>query len=255
MQEPLRSQYLAALGIENYMPRFILPGARLSVPCEWLDAPAQAEIAAPLVTDEKATAEKVAGEKAADDNQKAIGENASFATAQRAPVIEPGAKRATRIDENSSAKPIAAAADGPKFALSIVLAAGGILLIDDAPASNADRSAYQRLLNNMLPALRPAAAQYVLDIFLWPLTKQSKIPRDAAAAKETLAAYLHKQIQQRAIDTVLLLGEAAQRWCVLESEGDVRLVKSASLLACVRDPALKRPLWNDIRHLGGPRAN
>lgn len=250
MLEPLRSQYLAALGVDNYVPRFILPGAKLSEPCAWLETfdelanaeptstePAQNEIIAPSVVDESKKPSPIA--------------------AQLATAIEPIVKRAVRASENAVAQPTKTAAKsansnvdaGPKFALSIALAAGGILLIDDAPASSADRSAYQKLLNNMLPALRPAAAQYVLDIFLWPLTRQSQIPRDADAAKETLAAYLHKQIQQRAIDTVLLLGEAAQQWCTF-ADTDVHIVKSTSLLACVRDPALKRSLWNDIRHLG-----
>lgn len=240
MQEPLRSQYLAALGIDNYAPRFVLPGAKVSEPCEWLDAPAEIANISALVQEDV-----IAEPPAAEENIPAKSVNEII---QRAPVIENAAKRPQRINENTGAKTsVAQVETGPQFALSIVLATGGILLIDAAPASNAERSAFQQLLNNMLPVLRPAAAQYVLDIFLWPMTKQPKILRDADAAKETLTAYLNKQIKQRAIDVVLLLGEAAQQWCVLES--DVRVVKSSSLLACAQDPALKRPLWNDIRHL------
>lgn len=235
MQEPLRSQYLASLGIENYVPRFVLPGAKLSEPCEWLEPlneSVPAEIVASAIVEENISAEKI-----------------SPAIVQRAPTIDTSAKRAVRSNENVAAKtPVAPIEAGPQFALSIVLAAGGILLIDAAPASNAERSAYQQLLNNMLPALRPAAAQYVLDIFIWPYTRQLKVPRDAGAAIETLSAYLHKQIQQRAIDTVLLLGPVAQQWCTF-SDVNVQVIKSTSLLACVQDPALKRSLWNDIRHI------
>lgn len=223
MQEPLRSHYLAALGIDNYVPRFILPAAKLSEPCEWIEF--EDDSAAPI-TQPIDTAITVA----------------------RNPVIEsPPAKRIEPPRAPASAKTLNTDAEAvPKFALSIVLG-GGLLLIDAAPVSNTERSKYQKLLNNMLPALRPAAAQYVLDIFMWPLTRQPQIARDAAAASETLAAYLSKQIQQRAIDTVLLLGETAQQWCTL---GDnIRTIKSSSLLACVREPALKRQLWNDIRHL------
>ncbi|MFT3930252.1 MAG: hypothetical protein QM709_08145 [Spongiibacteraceae bacterium] len=236
MIEPLRSQYLAVLGIENYVPRFVLPYAKLSEPCEWLDASIESAMPAVLVD------ENVIAESAVEQN--ALSEK----SVQRAPIIGAEIKRPSRVVENSTAKASAAQGEaGPQFALSVVLAAGGILLIDAAPASSAERTAFQALLNNMLPALRPAAAQYVLDIFLWPMTKQPKISRDADAAKETLSAYLNKQIKQRAIDVVLLLGEAAQQWCVLENE--VRVIKSSSLLACVKDPALKRPLWNDIRHI------
>lgn len=244
MQEPLRSQYLAALGIENYVPRFILPGAKLSEPCEWFEAPADTVDA---TIDARAPSEP---SRNTENNRDIINtEKTADSAIQRAPIIETPVARPVRINEIIDTKvPVAPAAAVPQFALSIVLAAGGILLIDAAPASSAERSAYQKLLSNMLPALRPAAAQYVLDIFIWPLTRQPKISRDADAAKETLAAYLHKQIQQRAIDTVLLLGDAAQQWSTF-NDADVRVIKSTSLLACVQDPALKRSLWSDIRHI------
>ncbi len=243
MLEPLRSQYLAALGIDNYVPRFILPVAKSSAPCEWLETLEEnpntsAPIDARVVVDQSV-------------NQQARAEKSADETLRRAPIIDAVSKRANENANATSASAPATALptnDAPQFALSIVLAAGGLLLIDAAPASSAERSAYQKLLNNMLPALRPAAAQYVLDIFIWPHTRQPKVARDANAAIETLAAFLHKQIQQRAVDTVLLLGETAQRWCTL-ADTDVRVVKSTSLLACAQDPALKRPLWNDIRHL------
>lgn len=241
MLEPLRSQYLAALGIDSYVPRFMLPGAKLSEPCAWLEAPAEIpNLSVPI------EANAAAGQPLVEKN---IPEKSASAVVSRTPLIEPVVQRPARISENVSAKsPTAQHEAGPQFALSIVLAGGGILLIDAAPASSAERSAFQKLLNNMLPALRPAAVHYVLDIFIWPLTRQSKVPRDAEAAIETLAAHLSRQIGQRGIDTVLLLGETAQRWCAF-LENELRTVKSSSLLACVQDPALKRPLWNDIRHL------
>lgn len=243
MIEPLRSQYLAALGVVNYVPRFVLPGAKTSVAYEWLDpdAVALAETSAAVDTTETAA---VTTSTLAED--LAVTETPPSFQARK-PITDTANDRAPR-DDAAVASPRSQADAGPQFALSMVLAAGGILLIDAAPASSAERSAFQKLLNNMLPALRPAATQYVLDIFIWPLTRQPKVPRDAAAACEALAAYLHKQIAQRAIDTVLLLGEEAQRWCAL-ADTDVRVVKSSSLLACVHDPKLKRPLWNDIRYL------
>jgi len=242
MIEPLRSQYLAALGIENYAPRFILPGAKLSEPCEWLEAPVE-DTSSALVGENV----DVPASSTASSAENNIAEKLAGEIRQRAPIIESAVK--SRTSESSAAKaPSSHIETEPQFALSIVLAGGGILLIDAAPAASAERAEFQKLLNNMLPALRPAAAQYVLDIFIWPLTRQPKVSRDAAAATETLAAYLNKQIKQRAIDTVLLLGETAQQWCTF-GEGEVRIVKSNSLLACVHDPALKRRLWNDIRHI------
>jgi hypothetical protein len=242
VQEPLRSQYLAALGIDNYVPRFILPAAKLSEQCVWIESNNES------VDADSARVETLQNKSIAPSS---VNQTIQSEKTQRTPVADTAIRRTEAIGANIAEKPAHTPIAGPQFALSIVLAAGGILLIDDAPVSSAERSGYQKFLSNMLPALRPAAAQYVLDIFLWPMTQQPKISRDAAAAKETLTAHLHKQIQQRAIDTVLLLGTTAQQWCVL-AEANVRIVKSSSLLACVRDPALKRQLWNDIRHLSQP---
>ncbi|HEY3698230.1 MAG TPA: hypothetical protein VGK97_02790 [Spongiibacteraceae bacterium] len=230
MLEPLRSHYLAALGIENYVPRRILPGAKLSEPCAW---------------DTNAAAVESPSDIALTHAQGVTPQTPPTTSTQRKSIVE---KTVAALVAQTSDKSAAVDATAPQFALSVVIG-GGILLLDDAPASNAARTEYQKLLNNFLPALRPAAAQYVLDIFMWPMLKNPQIARDAAAAVETLSAHLSKQIDQRAIDTVLLLGSVAQQWCTMPPSSTIRTLKSISLLACLHDPAQKRQLWNDVRHL------
>lgn len=231
MLEPLRSRYLAALGIENYVSRRILPGAKLSEPCAW-DADA-------AVVDSQTDIAPARAQPTPPD-----------ISTQRKPIVEQTAtaRIAQTVDKSIDNLVAAHAMTAPQFALSVVIG-GGILLIDDVPASNAARTEYQKLLNNFLPALRPAAAQHVLDTFMWPMLKNPQVARDATAAIETLSAYLSKQIDQCTIDTVLLLGSAAQQWCTMPTSSTIRTIKSISLLACLHDPAQKRQLWNDVRHL------
>lgn len=229
MLEPSRSRYLAALGIDMYVPRVVLPGARVSPLCEWDELPL-AEIAEPPVLPEL------------PGNVLEQKRSAPPLT----PVLDPSQKptRATPIPPRETARvehPV------PKFALSVVLAANGVLLIDDAPASGAARNEYQRLLGNFLNAVNKDG-QFVLDLFVWPLRNSPAIVQNEQAARETLAAHLHKQIQQRAIKTVLLLGEAAQQWVQLDNS-ELTCIRSNSLLGCLRDPSLKRQLWHDVRGL------
>ena len=228
MLEPLRSRYLAALGVDVYVPRAILPAAKCSDVCVW---------------DEAAFAEASPVEISAAPGGEALAQKT--AVRARAPIIDVERKSAAPIVVREAARRAESAA--PKFALSIVLAANGVLLIDDAPASSAARHDYQRLLGNFLKAVNKDP-QFDLDIFFWPMHKNPSIAQDEAAAKETLAAYLHKQIQQRAIHTVLLLGAAAQQWVSLD-ETLLRSIRSNSLLACLHDSSLKRQLWSDVREL------
>lgn len=236
MQEPMRSRYLAALGVDMYVPKVILPGAKLSTACEWDVATLEAQVAAAPVI------ESIKTEVAAKPE---------LAPARVAVVDAEKKSPRQSITQAAIAQPTTAAVAVPKFALSVVLAANGILLIDDAPVSAAARGEYERLLGNFLTAVNKSG-QFSLDIFFWPMHKNAQIVQDENAAKETLAAHLHKQIQQRALHTVLLLGDAAQRWVDLTLDLDtqsLRCIRSNSLLACLREPALKRQLWSDVREL------
>jgi hypothetical protein len=227
MLEPTRSRYLAALGIDIYVPRAVLPGALVSPPCEW-EALSTGDIAEPARRPEL----------------NAPASALKAAPPISAPLIDTVRKPVQPIPVRTPRNPDAII---PKFALSVVLAANGVLLIDDAPPTSAIRNEYQRLLGGFLQAVN-SDPQFALEIFFWPLRNSSPIAQDENAAKETLAAYLQKQIQQRSIKTVLLLGAVAQRWVALD-DAQLRYIRSNSLLGCLSDPSLKRQLWNDVREL------
>lgn len=233
MLEPLRSHYLDALGIEMYVPRFVLPAAKTSTACEWsIDAQeaAHAEIAAEIPQAIVPNSLK----------QTPIARDIDIQPARVAPVTP-----ASTPIKTAAANTVAT----PKFALSVTFVDGDILLIDDAPATNAERGEFQKLLTNFLFALRRRPVQFALDIFLWPMLKSTALQQDATAAREALNAYLQKQMQQRNVQRVLILGATAQEWCVLEENPQLHCVRSVSLLQCLREPAHKRELWHAVRAL------
>jgi hypothetical protein len=264
--EPQRSQYLRALGIEVYVPRWILPGAKESPVCAWDFLPtADAEMLQSLAANSAESvstlvaAESVATEIAAAIASAAAPVSTAAETRQRmlpeelrVDLSTPPMAAKTVAAINSEIRSATAVSAPPKIALSVIVSDSGILIVDDAPANTGLRGDYLRLLSNLLFALSGRTAQPSLDVFLWPMAKRPLLDQHATAARETLAAHLHNQVQQHAIHAVLLLGESAQQWCEFNNE-NLQCIKSVSALACLRAPASKRTLWNDIRHLAVAR--
>ena len=243
MLEPQRSQYLRALGIEVYVPRLVLPGAKESPLCAWDFLPSAPALAdTPLPADIAIAAES----PPAGGVVRALPE---VLRVDLAPAPLAAKAVIAVVDAIRTATAVAAP---PKIALSVVVGDGGILIVDDAPATTALRADYLRLLGNILFAVHGRNVQPALDVFLWPLAKRPQLDQGADAARETLTAHIQKQIQQHAIHTVLLLGAAAQQWCALDND-TLRCVKSVSALACLRAPETKRTLWHDIRQLAVAR--
>ena len=245
MFEPQRSQYLRALGIDVYVPRLILPGAKLSQPCAW-------ESAASVITEAVAAAVEDAATNTAIGETIAVVRQRSLPAEIHIDIDAPPPVRNTSAANGSGVRAAAELTTTPKIALSVVVG-GGLLIVDDAPPGTAARSDYLRLLSNILFALQGRNVVPSLDVFLWPMAKYPQLDQGAAAARETLAAHIHNQIQQHAIHTVLLLGEDAQHWCEVLANDALRCVKSVSALACLQIPANKRQLWQDLRPLAAAR--
>lgn len=242
MLEPRRSRYLRALGIDIYVPRVILPGALPSAACEWEEllpeAPTEQSAAAiaALVTEPASEVVPAAARETTADLSRLAGELQAPAQ-RRGPAEKPAAPVVSRA---------ASTTQHPQFALGIAVGSG-ILVIDGAPAATGERNEYLRLLGNIQFALRGDGTP-AFDVFVWPMLKQPHLDLSAAAARETLAAHIQSLCQRHGVHTILLLGEAAVQWWT-PAGAEPRCVASVSALACLRNPALKRQLWDDIRHL------
>jgi len=246
MLEPWRSHYLDALGVDVYVPRVILPGAKPSDVCEW-DWPEDAAAPvseAPDIPEIVATAPVPMTPTPPAERLPPVTEET------RAPRREPSAPAVTPAR--------AAQAAIPRFALGIVsVADSGVLIVDDAPPNNAVRADYLRLLGNLSFALQRRAGNPTLDVFIWPMVKNNpQIDQSEGAAREALAAYLQKQIQQQALQSVLLLGGNAAQWLAesVRPPLGVDIACSVSGWSALRNPAAKRQLWQDLRHLAAKRS-
>jgi len=250
MLEPWRSHYLHALGVDVYLPRVMLPGARPSVVCEWDWAAEQsARLSSPdTAIEEAAPAESaIAPATIPESTAKPANRPPVPVIEERAARREPVAQTAVRARDGASI---------PQFALSVI-ATDSALIVDEAPRNSAARAEYLRLIGNVLFALQGGAAAPTLDVFIWPMVKNNpQIDQGADAAREAVAAYAQKQIHNRGLRTVLLLGDSAQRWLPESACARLDVACAASSVSgwrCLGEPAMKRQLWLDLRHLAVSR--
>lgn len=247
MLEPVRSQYLAALGIDSYVPRLILPFAQPSLPCEWSVPASDAATAideVPVPDEVRAPAPAV--NAAAPRSEQAVVMRERVESVQTAP--RPMARTAAEPAPSRQAE-----ASSLRFSLSVICADSGFLIIDDAPPAPSARTEYLEVLGKMLARLA-SPPQLLFDVFVWPRPRMPRhLDQGEAAAREVLATHLQKQIAARSLHTVLLFGDNAQQWAGGSfAQGDgagLRRAQSISFWRCLREADAKRQLWNDVKQL------
>lgn len=244
LPELRRREYLQAMGITQFVPRWILPGARQSAQLEPpleppppVTAPAE-EIAAPAAP--RALETVVTG--LVDTLVPARKGRPSTAGKPLAPAEE---------------KSIDAAA-APHFALSIWRPCAALMVIDTRPSGQALPT--DALLHNILRAKGLAAAPAAADVLRWP-PLAGQATDTWAAAREMTLAFLQARLELQPAAYLWLLGESAYRAVVaevkpyseslgqalnLESLGTLALVLP-SLSDMLRQPQLKAITWSAIR--------
>ena len=267
MTNELRRQaYLEAMGVESYLPRLLLPGARPSVLCElpdWASVSVQSAGQAPA-------GEPVAAAPAAPVSQGATAPAGRSGAADIQQLLD-GAdvpKRAQRVASGVAVTQQRAAAEVPHFSLSLVRA-GRVLLVDDGLSGEVDPRAYLQLVHNLLFALGVAARELSLDVFSWPLTRvRGHVDQSQTAAREALTAYLAKQLELCGGSYLLLMGETAGSYVLNDAtlgdapgdgrRGNVllphpqlpaRCLLTASAARALNDAMLKPLIWRDIQPL------
>lgn len=249
MLEPWRSRYLQALGVDIYVPRVVLPGAKPALEPAWdptalMPAPAVAPV------------------PKAPTAASAVAPTPTQREAIALPTLElprAGGRSAPEPRPTKAVEPSATTvptAPATRFTLTVVQA-DGVVILDDAPTGGG-RADYQKLLANLLFALGHRPATLGFDIFQWPpAVKMSQLDQGDDAARETLSAYLQKRLQGGG--TLLLLGESAGHWVPAELRQQLTPaplicgVSVVGLWTCLREPTAKRQLWKDLRPLAAPR--
>lgn len=234
MREPWRSNYLQAMGVAVYVPRLHLPGAAPSRPVLWdVEALAKrppAVIAPAAMVEEPDSSDQVRiqVERHQPPSVSIVRELAGGSPAVRAE---------TAVERTAATSPV------PRFALQIVRADIGVLLIDDAPVGGrVNRGDYQRFIGNLLLALFRQSAQLSMDPFIWPMVKNPSVDQGEQAARESLGAYVQRQASETGCERLILLGATAQQWVVSE----LPALAADSAWPCIGSGAAKHALWRQL---------
>jgi hypothetical protein len=253
MNERQRMEYLEAMGITQYVPRWILPAARLSsqlvLPATELESAPKLDVIEAAQPQNVPVAEPSPAPVAIGDLVETfVRQPVSLAepspVAERSPVAE-----ASVIE----AEPVA------QFALSIWRPAPSLMIVDTRHAGQALPT--KGLLDNILLAKEISPSHTKPDILLWPPAGGGPTP-GWSAAREMLHAFLHARLERQPAQYLWLMGESACRAILPDHPYEENLGRAINLdslatLAVVLpsladmllQPALKARTWAAIRSL------
>lgn len=228
MNEIQRQQYLEAVGIDSYMPRWVLPMAATSPPC----MPVLPSTAAPggppsPVVPAAAPTSVVPAQPQAVASTAANSVGAAATPASNAPVPEPSlpsggassvlaamAPASENVPQKvrSLAEKVAAtqalSIPAPRFALSVWRISDDLMVVDSRHSELALPT--EPLLVNILNALGYSATQLGrAEVLRWPMFENRHAPQGEAEARETLLAVLEGMIEAAPVRYLLLMGAQA----------------------------------------------
>lgn len=268
MEEGRRQAYLAALGVPLWTSRHVLPGALPSEPLNSVLFLQDEAVRSVVHAEENWGAENQAeGSQAVEHQSDAIAvtpvtaanslsmpeKQPPFAMSQRTQVSKDAqqssaiaAEHSERVqqpaEKSTAAAPQNTNSSFPKFSFfvqEIVPGTAAIVSLGDVP--DISGSEYTLLASIMQGAGRTQATGR-RDFFKWPTTPNPKIPRDADAARQSLAYFLPQR-------------SPATRWIVF-GETVAVYVKAAlpqhvvhalpPLSELLKNPLAKRQLWQAL---------
>ncbi|SDJ71744.1 hypothetical protein [Microbulbifer yueqingensis] len=248
MHELHRAEYLQALGVTSYMPRFVLPLA---------PEPRQAELPPT--------------EAAADESQRASGplprsaaqlvevpaQPSGAATPRPAPQPEV-LREVGDITRETRAAPRPSELAPPRqevapFVLSCWWLGEELLAVDSREPGAA--LPVESLFNNIVRALAWHELPREQDRLRWPLAENRFAgPAAASDARDTCSSWLEAASARRPVKSIWLMGAQARDFCspvALEGPAGewngTRLLAMPSLSELLREPARKREVWQLLR--------
>ncbi|MFD1259396.1 energy transducer TonB [Entomomonas asaccharolytica] len=242
MNETLRNNYLAAMQIDTWLPRVVLPYAAPSVTATDNNVISDSSVSQPIL-------ETVTKEIIVD-----------ITVEEKVTIIEPITVEQSYTPEITSAT--TTSDETPHFSLQL-MQAGRCLLLVELPTGSAFQirdPAYQLLRNILRAAKLPDSPQLLGDIVHWPLFKQIVIPQGRKEAQEFLQSFI-STYQEQATDSccLWLIGLSTIRYTIGLDEQDYyqtpivdllgQTLLSPSLELLIDNPQYKANLWQSIRQL------
>ncbi|MEX1668168.1 hypothetical protein AB4876_04545 [Zhongshania guokunii] len=274
MNEALRLDYLHAMGVDSYVPRFELDGAAPSPLCDLSVVLADVAVNAPSNNyDDEATRDERVAEAGHFDSDAEYQQMAEAAErkdreAPSAP-LSAGSRIASTMQELGFASPVPAGhnpaaeqiagegaqglAANPEFSVELVATGIGLLMIVDTTAGPPS-PAEKRLMANIAVAVSrhhklAKAPEFATSRFKWPVLKTPGLSLGRDAAKEALQANIMAQAERQHAHCAILFGSSLQPFidvAILQQAG-VQLLYAAEPAAMLSDGSLKAPLWQNLR--------
>ena len=242
MNEIQRQQYLDAIGIDTYMPRWILPRAASPFSCQPVlpqaeanhQAIAQAAAVNPAISEREGRAEIAAPAGGAIVVTEPLNEQSAVAAASPQPEIpaktapldvlasiEGAPEAAKKSSAPVSAKSILDALSDekrpdPRFALSLWRVNEDLMVVDSRHSELALPT--EPLLRNILSALGFAPQPLPnAEVLRWPMFENNYEPQGQAIARETLQAMLEGMLESQPCKYLLLMGAEACHYILSEA--------------------------------------
>jgi len=272
VNELQRAEYLSALGVPSYMPRFVLPlappprQARLPVAEAQSTAnplpQSAAQIRAALAPAEPQSQPAAAAVPPAGIK--------SVAAPSAQPEIAPEVARQvgelvrdTRPVPQQAPAPVTELAPPAQpvepFVLSCWWLGDALLAVDSREPGAA--LPVEALFNNIVRALDWQDLPRERDRLRWPLAENRFGPAASAAeARDTCSSWLEAASARRPVKSIWLMGQQAREYCApvpldpsaeppLGDWNGVRIVAMPSLSELLREPQRKRGLWRLLQQV------
>lgn len=252
LNERQRMQYLEAMGVETFVPRWVLPVARASVQCRLpVAAGGHKQANAAQVHATVATAEAFA--KPARALVDALLERESSLGGDppedKAASPTPASNPVEAASQDDMSREIAA------FSLAFWRVHPQVMVVDSRQPAVLPTEA---LLRALLAGLGLARSLPRAEIQVWPMAGSGD--RSWAAAREMMHAFLESRLLSQPVSYLLVMGGDAAKAILGDtaeaSAGCIRLDSFAcealvtpSLSELLLQPHLKAPLWNLLKPL------
>ena len=279
MTERQRQDYLAAMGIQPWFPRFKLPNARPSQACDWVwedddfpTEPASEITAAPQKGAGNYYAPQLHSPSTAKPGSAAQAKSLAGPLPKESSdiLVDLGTDKEEAAEETScenlvasaAAKLTADAVPAEPFRLAAIDINENCLAIADLPWSGLNQFTgyHQRLLHNILLtlAIKPGENQRS-GIFAWPITPEAA-QADKRFAREALHGYLNNQFGLSRRKVVLLFGRSSCSYLWEPSQefdqcrgyqnrDDTHYALTCSLGEMMSLPDFKADAWRDLAPL------
>ena len=260
MIESTRLDYLAAMGVVNWVPRDPLPHAAYRIPA-WLPEVVDEPPETPLVAfaPPQATTTRVATETAAKAVRTA---RATIGQRSGQPERSPVAAVVEEIAESLVVERKAMAPPLESFYLQLWMAGPCALLIETPEPGLESASPALRLLKDILRAVRLPQVPHFYSEFRWPLNRNPQFDRSAPAASLALQAFMQGRLESESVVSIgcfgryptLLLGPELEQWDLSAgAEQTLEHLPAAwfapDLEVLMVDPQAKRQLWQQLQRV------